>query len=177
MPTHDLNSLHAEYTAAPDADGTTASLHNAIRQYVTRMTRNHHLSDAEDAAGDVVAEVWRSLASFKGESSFSTWLHRLAKSSIIDRIRAERRRPNLISEDDEYRHAGTTSSHTIYMDVADLTALTESERQLVRQLILCPDYDALAEQLGISTVALRSRFARIKNKCEEQRCVSLSADD
>lgn len=170
-----LNSLHSQY-AESDGASTTA-LHDAVRQYVTRMTRHHKLVDAEDAIGDIVAEVWRSLPRFNGESSFATWLHRLAKSSIIDRIRAERRRPNLISEDGEYRTAGPASCSNVYMDVDDLYELTETERDLVRRLIACPDYDELAGKLGTTNVALRSRFARIRKKCEEQRCVSVSPDD
>ncbi len=63
------------------------------------------------------------------------------------------------------------------MDADDLVALSEDERQLVRQLIARPDYDELAAQLGMSTIALRSRFARIRKKCDAQRCVSVSADD
>src|SRR5580698_1986835 len=113
-----LNSLYAQYVTGTDGDNTTA-LHNAVRQYVDKMTRNHKLIDAENVTGDIVAEVSRSLPHFRGESSFSTWLHRLSRSSIIDRIRSEQRRPNLISEDGEYRNAGTSSSSDVYMDVND----------------------------------------------------------
>jgi RNA polymerase sigma factor (sigma-70 family) len=176
MTTAPLNSLHSQYTTNSDGANTTA-LHEAVRQYVAKMTRNHRLSDAEDVTGDIVAEVWRSLASFNGESLFSTWLHRLAKSSIIDRIRSEQRRPNLISEDGEYGDAGKTSGNAVYMDADDLHELTDDERELVRQLIACPDYDELAEQLGMSNIALRSRFYRIKKKCDEQRCVPVAVDD
>lgn len=171
-----LNSLHAQYISHADGASVTA-LYNAVRKYVAQITRNHNLTDAEDAIGDIVAEVWKSLASFRGESSFATWVHRLSRSSIIDHIRAERRRPNLMSEEGEYRTAGPDQATSLYMDVHDLPVLTEAERELVRQLIACPDYDELAEKLCISNIALRSRFARIKKKCEEQRCVSMSADD
>ena len=177
MNAADLNRLHSQYVTQPDSDSTT-SLHDGVRRYVAQMTRNHKLADAEDATGDIVAEVWRSLSNFRGESSFSTWLTRLSKSAIIDRIRAEQRRPNLVDEDGEYGSVGTTPSDApIYMDASDLTALTEDERELVRKLIACPDYDELAEQLGMSNIALRSRFARIEKKCDAQRCVSIAADD
>jgi RNA polymerase sigma factor (sigma-70 family) len=171
-----LNSLHTQYTSNSDGANTTA-LHEAVRRYVAQMTRNHKLIDAEDVTGDIVAEVWRSLLNFRGESSFATWVHRLSKSAIIDRIRAEQRRPSLISEDGEYRNAGTSSSSDVYMDADDLTVLSEDERELVRRLIQSPDYGQLAEQLGMSTIALRSRFARIKKKCDAQRCVSATQSD
>ncbi len=177
MTTSTLNSLHAQYATCADGDNTPA-LYDAVRQYVAPMTRNHKLADAEDATGDIVAEVWRSLPNFRGESSFSTWLHRLSRSSIINRIRAERRRPNLVDEDGEYGSVGTGSSGSpLYMDANDLTFLSSDERQLVQQLLNTPDYDDLAEQLGMSNIALRSRFARIKKKCDAERCVSIPADD
>jgi RNA polymerase sigma-70 factor, ECF subfamily len=38
-----------------------------------RMTAN--VSDAEDLAHDVFLQVQRKLASFRGDSAFTTWLH------------------------------------------------------------------------------------------------------
>jgi len=176
MNTATLNHLHDQYVTCSDGDNT-AALHAAVRKYVDQMTRRHHLNDAEDVTGDTVAEVWRSLPNFRGDSSFSTWLHRLSRSSIISRIRSERRRPNLITEHGEYSVGTVSSGAPLSMDADDLVALTEDERSLVRQLIACPDYDELADKLGMSNIALRSRFARIKKKCDQQRCVSVSADD
>jgi RNA polymerase sigma-70 factor (ECF subfamily) len=176
MQANQLNVAYSRYLGDAQPESVTA-LYNALRQYVAQVTRNHNLADAEDATGDIVAEVWRSLPGYRGVSSFSTWVHNLSRSSIIDRIRQERRRPNLIGEDGEYRTAGTSSSAPIYMDADNLVTLTEAERELVRQLIACPDYDELAEKLCISNIALRSRFARIRKKCETQRCVSVAADD
>ena len=38
--------------------------------------------DAEDLAQDVFVRAWRSLRSFRGESTFRTWLHRVAINVI-----------------------------------------------------------------------------------------------
>lgn len=169
--TIDLNNLYAEYVANASRENTD-SLHDGVRQYVAQTTKFHKLADAEDATGDIVAEVWRSLPTFNAEASFTTWLHRLVKSSIIDRIRHEQRRPNLTSEDGEYGTAGNATS-SIYMDPNDLTFLNTAERDLIRLLIETPDYDDLARKLNTSTVALRGRFARIKKKVDAHRCVSV----
>lgn len=49
----------------------------------------------EHAARDVCQEVWitawRSLASFRGESKFSTWVHPIAVRKSIDFLRSRRR--------------------------------------------------------------------------------------
>src|SRR5690242_6025783 len=40
-------------------------------------------ADAEDATQDVLLQVVRKLASFRGESSFPTWLHRVTVNAAL----------------------------------------------------------------------------------------------
>lgn len=39
---------------------------------------------AEDATQELFIRVWRQLPGFRGESQFSTWLHRIAVNTVID---------------------------------------------------------------------------------------------
>lgn len=41
---------------------------------------------------DVFIRVWERLASFRGESGFSTWLHRLAVNTVLESARSGSRR-------------------------------------------------------------------------------------
>jgi RNA polymerase sigma-70 factor (ECF subfamily) len=50
------------------------------------MLSNHE--DAEEALADVFVKVWRSAASFKGDSKFTTWLYRIAANTARDRLRS-----------------------------------------------------------------------------------------
>jgi len=47
---------------------------------------------AEELTQDVFVQAWRGLASFRGDSSFGTWLHRLAVNVTMMHLRAARRR-------------------------------------------------------------------------------------
>ena len=52
-----------------------------------RFCRNREM--AEDMAQEVFLKTFRSLASFRGESAFSTWMTSIAVNSFRSRIRAE----------------------------------------------------------------------------------------
>ena len=47
---------------------------------------------AEDLTQDAFIRAWRRLASFRGESAFSTWLHRLAVNVVLEDRRSAGRR-------------------------------------------------------------------------------------
>jgi len=50
-----------------------------------RMTSNH--AEAEDLTQESFLQLYRKIASFRGESAFSTWLHRLAVNIVLMRFR------------------------------------------------------------------------------------------
>lgn len=52
----------------------------------------HNKDDADDITQDVFINAFQSLNSFKGESEFSTWLHRIAINASLNHIRKNRRR-------------------------------------------------------------------------------------
>ena len=56
-----------------------------IRRYLSRMLGDQA---AEDIAQEVFAKVSRSLDSFKGKSSFSTWIYRIATNTALDKLRS-----------------------------------------------------------------------------------------
>ena len=51
--------------------------------------------DARDAAQDTFITVLRKLPQFRGESAFSTWLHRVAVNACYDALRKRKRHPML----------------------------------------------------------------------------------
>ena len=58
-----------------------------------RMLRNE--ADAEDLTQEVFLRLLQKAHTFRGESRFSTWLHRLTRNLVLMELRKQRRRPTL----------------------------------------------------------------------------------
>ena len=57
-----------------------------VHSLVRRMTAGR---DADELTQDVFVRVWQKLSSFRGDSAFGTWLHRLAVNVVIERFRTD----------------------------------------------------------------------------------------
>lgn len=70
------------------------------RIYATiyHMTSNHE--DASDLAQDVFVRAWTALRSFKGDSSFYTWIYRIAVNRTINFLKQRRNRSTHLSLND-----------------------------------------------------------------------------
>jgi RNA polymerase sigma factor (sigma-70 family) len=167
---NDLTTAYDAYSKHPN-DETIRVLCSLIRAYALRIARSHRYYDQDEAADSILALAWASLGSFRGESTFGTWLHTLARRRLIDMMRADRRRP-MVQPQENRRERETPVSDSPLMDVTELTHLTDDERHLVQLLIETPDYDALAVRLCITRKALCRRLERIKNKCERGKSVA-----
>lgn len=53
--------------------------------------------DAEDLSQEVFMETLRSISGFKGQSSLSTWIHRVAVSKCLDELKKRRRKKRISS--------------------------------------------------------------------------------
>jgi len=54
-----------------------------------RMTGN--VAEAEDCTQEAFIQAWRKLRKFRGDSSFGTWLHRVAVNAVLGRMRKDKR--------------------------------------------------------------------------------------
>lgn len=60
--------------------------------YNTALGLLQNAEDAEDTAQEVFMQVYDSIATFKEESKFSTWLYRITVSKSLDLIRKKKRK-------------------------------------------------------------------------------------
>ena len=93
--------------------------------YQTHLPKVHSLvrrmaggRDTDELTQDVFVRVWQKLGTFRGDSAFSTWLHRLAVNVVIERFRTETaRRQRLIDGEDIFETlSGPVRSRDLTMD-------------------------------------------------------------
>src|SRR5262245_49311909 len=78
------------------AEGDVGSYETLYRKHVgrvhalcLRMARDR--SEADDLTQETFIRVWERLGSFRGESAFSTWLHRVAVNVVVAELRSRGR--------------------------------------------------------------------------------------
>src|ERR1700741_4609274 len=72
-----------------------------------RMTQD--ISDSEDLTQEVFVQLFRTVGSFRGDSAFTTWLHRLTVNHVLMYFRKNKRRlrSEQLTEDGEMPAPGT----------------------------------------------------------------------
>ncbi len=134
--------------------------------------------DASDAAQDVFIKVYRSIASFRGQSSFSTWLYRICSNVCNDMLRKRQRRGISISLDND--EEDNPASHLPSEEPTPAERLEESERSRAvreainglrkeyREIIVFSDmeqlsYEEIAKILRCPVGTVKSRLNRARN--------------
>lgn len=72
--------------------------HRLVYGLCLRMTQN--VAEAEDATQEVFITLFRKVGGFRGESAFTTWLHRLTFNQVLMRFRKRKSRKEEQAEDD-----------------------------------------------------------------------------
>ena len=85
----DTRTIHKAQEGDAAAFESIYRLHSRhIYSLCLRMIRNQ--AEAEDLTQDVFLRVFRKIQTFRGESAFSTWLHRLAINVVLMHLRKKR---------------------------------------------------------------------------------------
>ena len=170
----------AEILVERSRAGDMAAYDELIRCYQERiyatvynMTSNHE--DASDLAQETFIKAFQSLKSFKGQSSFYTWLYRIAVNKTINFLK-KRNRHKPMSLDDLDSHVENNpdlvsliSDDTPRRDVR-LTELQEKLNEAIQKLseahrlvVIMHDvqgmpHEQIGEILGCNTGTVRSRL-------------------
>ena len=130
-------------------------LDNQNKVYALALRMVNDREEAADLAQEAFLKAWQGLPSFQGDSSFSTWVYRLATNVCIDFLRKQKRRREVepvLSLDDE--ESGWTEPADWDQDPQRQLERAERSRAVARGLEALPDHHrqvlALRELSGLS---------------------------
>lgn len=134
------------------------------RMFAVAMRMTGNRADALDATQDAFIQAFRRAQSFRGESTFATWLYRIAANCSYDLLRARRRVPVPEQDLPEQRATDPPVDEDVVLrrDVtAALAALPKDYREAValHDLGAIP-YDEIARITKVSIGTVKSRISR-----------------
>jgi RNA polymerase sigma-70 factor (ECF subfamily) len=139
--------------------------HGKVYAVCLRMTGN--TAEAEDLTQEVFVQVFRKLDTFRGESAFTTWLHRLTVNHVLMHFRKNRRRKEEVTEDGELPEQATNAFNVrTSFPILDRLALDEAIVKLppgYRAVFILHDVEGLqhfeiANILGCSAGTSKSQL-------------------
>ena len=161
--------------------GDLAAYDQLVHQFQERiyglcyhMTSNHE--DAHDLAQDTFVKAWQALKSFKGDSSFYTWIYRIAVNTCLNHLKLRRNRtPHLSLNDLDLQ---PENHPDLVARVSDKTPrreanLAELQRRLNEAILKLSEdhrtvvtlhdiqglpHDQIAKILGVNPGTVRSRL-------------------
>jgi len=124
--------------------------------------------DRQDLFQDMVLELWRSFTSFREQSSFTTWMYRVALNTALLQKRRASRRPDL-TRGGEAEIASVPVGATVPNDGLELLRncireLPTLDRAIVLLHLEGRNYDEIAEITGLSRSNVSVRLVRLKER-------------
>lgn len=150
------------------------------RMYAVALRLCANREDAQDCLQEAMLRVYRSIGSFKGESSFSTWLYRITTNTCLDELRRRKNKQStsldvLLTEG--WMPANEHSSPERDVLRKELAkCIYDAIRELpddMRAAIVLRDiqgcsYEEIAQILDINLGTIKSRISRGREKLREK---------
>ena len=168
-------------------EGDTGAFSALVQRHHERVYRTAYslvgdLDEADDLAQEAFIKAFRALRRFRGQSRFSTWLHRIAVNCCLDYLQSKHRR-NFVSLDDyrENWHApriwmGRAKNADVRVERRELQEILERALgelpeayrvTFVLREIEGLTYEEIAKSLGCSIGTVKSRLFRGRAKLRE----------
>lgn len=166
---------------APQARRAWSELEARLRPFVARRVASS--ADADDVLQDVYLRIQRGIGALRDDERFGPWVYRVARSAIVDHLRARGRREavglaeeSVVADEDAADKLEPALAECVAMFVARLPspyreAVTLTELEGVSQ-------KEAAEMLGISVSGMKSRVQRGRQKIREmfEQCCEVAVD-
>ena len=142
---------------------------NRVYSLCARMVADR--ARAEELTQDVFVRAWGKLHLFRGESSFSTWLHRLAVNVVLNARKSDGRMRSRFEETDEELGLDALPAYSSSIvgagEMLDIEAAIAKLPPGARKVFVLHDvegfkHEEIAEQLGVTTGATKAQLHRAR---------------
>ncbi len=166
-PPADLRAL-VRRVAAGDADAFEP-LYRAhgprVYALCLRMTGDSAL--AAELTQDTFVRAWERIASFRGDSSFGTWLHQLAVNVVLAHARSGRRRAARVTSESDVGALPAASTRPAFDERMDLDAAIATLPPGARSAFVLHDvegytHEEIARQTGVAAGTVRAQLFRAR---------------
>lgn len=130
---------------------------------------------AEEWAQEAWIRAWERLPGFRGESAFTTWLHRLTVNLVLDRRRGDQRWAKRFESVGEYApFEGSASTNEAHPGVRmDLEQAVASLPEGARTVFLLYDVEGyrhqeIADRLGVAEGTVKAQLHRARKMLRER---------
>jgi RNA polymerase sigma-70 factor, ECF subfamily len=132
----------------------------------TRMSGSR--TKGEELTQDVFVRTWEKLQQFRGESAFSTWLHRLAVNVVLNARKTEGKQASRTDEtdvgDERWDEGARAPMYIERMDLADAIAKLPAG---ARKVFVLHDvegfkHEEIAEMCGITSGGSKAQLHRAR---------------
>jgi RNA polymerase sigma-70 factor (ECF subfamily) len=157
--------------AAGDRHAFERLYHQHVHRVFTLCSRmSGSKTRGEELTQDVFVRVWEKLPQFRGESAFSTWIHRVAVNIVLtDRKNEGRARRRMKEDENEDGEDMFVAAASIPRDAdrMDLAAAIDTLPPGARQIFVLHDvegykHEEIAELCGITTGGSKAQLHRAR---------------
>lgn len=147
-------------------------LHQSKLRYSLRQLTGWDESWADDIAQETFIRAYRSLASFRSGSKFSTWLYRIAYNEFVDQSRKRKSTQSMSTEsvpEFEEQAETPTQREDLHRDLARAMLALSEEQRAALHLSLHRQYTQaeVADVMGCPIGTAKSHILRGKEKLQE----------
>lgn len=165
-PSLDLEASLIQAATAGDEGAFERLYRRHVARIHTLVRRMVGPDQADDLTQDVFIRAWNKLPTFRAESAFGTWLHRLAVNVVLSRKRSEKSERTWFVDDADALdlHASRQAHPAVVVDLEQAIARLPVG---ARQVFVLHDvegwtHEEIAERLGLVPGTSKSQLSRAR---------------
>lgn len=152
----------------PDLEAIYKNFREPLKAFISKRLRDQ--ASTEDLLHDVFVKIHNQIGSLKDQEKLAPWIYQIARNAIVDSFRKQRE--TIEPSDKLMSPEASTINHVTETLVPVVRAMVEKLPDTYREALLLADFQGIkqaeiAERLGISLPAVKSRVQRARGMLKE----------